>query len=274
MQTPWSPNLSRVVSEGVAFWTDVNLAERGVRIAFTERKGGVSVSPYESLDLAAHVGDDPRAVDVNRDRLLRALGLGEWRTALTMAEQVHGVRVVRVDGGVPGAGAFVRRGPSPIPGTDALLTSVPGLPLLMCFADCVPLVMCAPGPVVAVVHAGWRGALARLPGLAIARLSEEARCTPSDVVVYVGPHIGHCLYRVDAGIMSQFVHTFDTVARAESGGLDLGAVVAADLARSGVPTCRIVSLGLCTAEQTDRFFSYRAEGGVTGRHGALACILP
>jgi copper oxidase (laccase) domain-containing protein len=73
--------------------------------------------------------------------------------------------------------------------------------------------------------------------------------------------------------MSQFVNTFDTVARAESGGLDLGAAVTVSLRSAGVDPCNIAGLGVCTAETTDRFFSYRAEAGLTGRHGALACIL-
>lgn len=74
--------------------------------------------------------------------------------------------------------------------------------------------------------------------------------------------------------MSHFVNAFGTVARADSGGLDLGAVVNASLVDSGVDSCNITALGICTAEATDRYFSYRAEGGRTGRHGALACILP
>jgi len=73
--------------------------------------------------------------------------------------------------------------------------------------------------------------------------------------------------------MSQFVNSFGTFARAESGGLDLDAVVTASLDRAGVTPCNIARLGSCTAETTDRFYSYRAEGGNTGRHSALACIL-
>jgi hypothetical protein len=87
------------------------------------------------------------------------------------------------------------------------------------------------------------------------------------------PHIGPCHYQVSDEIMSHFVNGFGTVARAESGGLDLGFVVAASLESAGVDPCNIVRLGVCTAEMTDRFYSYRAEAGLTGRHGAFACIL-
>jgi copper oxidase (laccase) domain-containing protein len=147
------------------------------------------------------------------------------------------------------------------------------VPLALCFADCVPVILVAPGPVVAVVHAGWRGALASLPGQAVARVVVEAGCESSQVRAYIGAHIGHCHYQVSAEIMSQFTNAFGTVARARTGGLDLDAVVTASLTSAGVDSCNIARLGICTAEATDRFFSYRASGGVTGRHAALACIL-
>ena len=73
--------------------------------------------------------------------------------------------------------------------------------------------------------------------------------------------------------MSQFCNTFGTVARAVSGGLDLDAVVTASLVDAGVAPCSIARLGTCSAEATDRFFSYRAEDGRTGRHAAFACVL-
>ena len=104
-------------------------------------------------------------------------------------------------------------------------------------------------------------------------LARAASCGLPDIDAYVGPHIGPCHYEVDERNLSQFVNRFGTFARAESGGLDLGFVVAASLQTAGVDPCRIVSLGICTAETTDRFFSYRAEAGPTGRHCALACVL-
>ena len=124
----------------------------------------------------------------------------------------------------------------------------------------------------AVVHAGWKGALASLPGKAATRLAETAGCDPYEIIAYVGAHIRDCHYAVDETLLSQFVNTFGTFARADSGGLDLDAVVSASLDHAGVAQCNIVRLGVCSAEATGRFYSYRAEGGVTGRHAALACI--
>jgi polyphenol oxidase len=124
-----------------------------------------------------------------------------------------------------------------------------------------------------VVHAGWRGALASLPGKTASQVAREASCDTAHVRAYVGAHVRACHYEVGDALMSQFVNAFGTFARAESGGLDLESVVSASLERAGVTRCNIARLGTCSAEATDRFFSYRGEGGVTGRHAALACIL-
>jgi YfiH family protein len=249
------------------------MREVGVLVAFSERNGGVSATPYASLNLAAHVGDDPAAVDANRGLLLSFLGLESISHRLTTAEQVHGTVSTLVRDPDAGCGSLAAGGRSPISGSDALLTRVANLPLLLCFADCVPVVLVAPGPSIAVVHAGWRGALAGIVEQSARRLAAMSRTDARAVIAYVGPHIQSCHYEVSDEILSQFVNAFDTVARAESGGLDLGFVVAASLRSAGVDPCNIASLGACTAEMTDRFFSHRAEAGLTGRHGAVACIL-
>lgn len=269
--------LERVTAGGIAWHEPAGLRARdGIVVAFTERTGGSSAGPYASLNLAGHVGDDPAAVDDNRSALLAALGIGDMRERLTVPEQVHGTAVLEVVGASVGMGAHAgarANAAPPVPGTDALLTAEADVPLMLCFADCVPVVVVATAPVraVAVVHAGWRGALGRLPGKAAERLAARAGCATSDLLAFVGPHIGPCHYAVDAGLLARFVGEFgDGVAC--DGRFDLGAAVAGSLADMGLPPAAVESLGACTAERTGAFFSYRAEG-LTGRHGALACVL-
>ena len=268
-----SPQLRLEEANGISYWTDNGPAGRGVIVGFSQRNGGVSAHPYAALNLADHVGDEGSCVDENRTRLLDAAGLGRWRGNLVVAEQVHGERVTLVGLADAGSGAFASGGRHPIPATDALVTMERGVPLMLCFADCVPIVLVAPGPAVAVVHAGWRGALASLPGKAARELARVAECGVSDVFAYIGAHIGACHYPVSDDVMSHFCNTFGTVARADSGGLDLDAAVTASLVDAGVAPCSIARLGTCTAEATDRFFSYRSEDGRTGRHSAFACIV-
>lgn len=270
-----APELVRVAVGGVTVWTDAALRERaGLVVAFTERGGGVSGGSYESLNLAAHVGDDPRAVDENRRLLMAALGIAESRDALVCAEQVHGELVHVVTEEDAGRGSHAGAGAPPIPETDALVTACPGVPLLMCFADCVPIVLAAEtggNPAVAVVHAGWKGSLAGLPGTTATRLAEHACCTPESLIAYVGPHIGSCCYNVDERRISLFGNTFDTIA-AVGDNLDLSAAVRESLQGAGVPTEAIVEAGQCTSDHTERFYSFRT-ASVTGRHGAIAAIV-
>lgn len=261
----------RVERDGVAIHTVPSLFEAcGVGIAFSERIGGVSDPPWATLDLAGHVGDDPAHVERNRDLLLESIGISAVRDQLTTAEQVHGVSVARVDAANAGSGAYVGRGREPVAATDALWTTECGVPLLMMFADCVPVVLVRPSvPSVAVVHAGWRGAAAGV----IESAARELRALPGpdDLMAYVGPHVGPCCYEVGPECVSHFDNTFVTITAAST-RLDLGAAVADALERSGVPKGRQCHLGICTAHNTDRFFSHRAEG-LTGRHGALAVII-
>ena len=88
-----------------------------VRRVTTTRAGGVSAPPFDTFNLGDHVGDDPAAVAANRRRLAASLGLGEDR--VVWMNQVHGDRVVVVDGPVPAA----------VEGTDGLVTVTPRLAL-------------------------------------------------------------------------------------------------------------------------------------------------
>jgi YfiH family protein len=259
----------------VSFLTDADLLrEHGIVVAFSRRGGGRSRAPFASLNLAAHVGDDPGTVDANRSALMSALGLGRLRDRLTMSEQVHGTCVRAVSGATVGMGAFAREGsPPPIPATDALLTTEESVPLMLCFADCVPVVLVAPGAVrgVAVVHAGWRGALDGIVREAVARLAAATGTRALDILAYVGPHIGGCHYEVGPELLTRFVDVFGAGVEAD-GRLDLGAAVSHGLAEAGVPSASVVRADVCTVESTESFYSYRAQG-LTGRHGALACVL-
>ncbi|MDO8848538.1 MAG: polyphenol oxidase family protein [Coriobacteriia bacterium] len=261
----------RVERDGIAIHTAPSLFETaGVGIAFSERGGGTSATPFESLNLAGHVEDGPGAVDRNRALLLESIGIAALADRLTTGEQVHGTSIAEVTVATAGSGARVTGGRPPIPDADALWTRERGIPLMLMFADCVPVVLVRPGiPAVAVVHAGWRGAAAGIVGHAATLL--RALPGDDDLIAFVGPHIGSCCYEVGPECVSHFDNRFVTITAASS-HLDLGAVVGADLKRSGVPEGRQCHLGICTAHNTDRFYSHRAEGR-TGRHGALVVIL-
>jgi len=271
------PSLERNTTGGISVYTDVFLRERaGIVVAFSERHGGVSVEPYASLNLAYHVGDDSHAVDDNRRTLWSALHLGDGAPAFTSAHQVHGFSVARV--GNRGEPNEITPG-TVAPEADALITDVPGTPLLLCFADCVPVILVAVGeqPAVAVVHAGWRGVVGGVIEQAVSALVKNYGSNPVSMLAYIGPHIGSDEFVVSEDVMAVFQSTFGRLSLVSPGPtgarVNLEAAVRESLTKLGVQSCNIASMGACTVRSTDRFFSHRAENGITGRHGAIAAIL-
>ena len=260
-------------SGSIVAWTDGALFEKArVRVAFTQRTGGVSMAPYDSLNLATHVDDELRAVQANRRILAQALELGE--TPVVVPKQVHGDRIVSLAQASAQSVASFRE--EAAKGCDALLVQARGVAGLMCFADCVPLVMVAPSGRFAVVHAGWRGvengiAVKALHKLVLGEpgLTTDASC----VNVYRGAYIHAECFEVDPDLRDMFVDRFGAQVAPDQTHVDLGRALDIDLVRAGIDPARIADVGRCTACDTASWFSYRAEKGLCGRHGALCVAL-
>lgn len=273
------PTLTQQICGDVVFYTDIELREKAnIVIAFSQRLGGVSKPPYQSLNLGLNVGDDPRDVHENRRLFTEAIGLPKDSCGhLVSAVQVHGTHTHVVREG------DTHLGTSPVPETDALVTGLSNVPLLLCFADCVPIILVGlgPAPVISVVHSGWRGTLDEIVAQAISTMVREYSISPITIRAYLGPCIGPENFEVSREICSLFTDKFDTLVPTVCSSeqtddvcrIDLAGAVTQSLTESGVLPCNIVSIGMCSAAAVDYFFSYRAEGGTTGRHGALACIL-
>ncbi len=262
------PCLERYQSGEVTLLSDARVAG-GVTFAFTERTGGVSVTPCASLDLGDSCGDDPAAVAENRLRALAALGADGLAERLVNPRQVHGDEVVCVRSGdeasVREAQRLARLG------ADAVVCTAPDVPVLLCFADCVPVVIACPGGF-AVAHSGWRGTLSRIAAKAARALCEQAGALPGELVAYVGPHILVDDYEVSAELAERFSEEFGSGVIAGERRLDLTAAVLSALAEAGLDASQVACCADSTASSTGRFFSYRAEGGTCGRHGAIAVL--
>ena len=159
----------------------------GVDAGFTLRTGGVSKPPYDSLNLAMHVGDDPDDVRENRRRLVEHAGLPEEPRWL---KQVHGNRVVHA--------SEVERD---VTEADAVWTDQPGQVCAVMVADCVPILLAAKdGSCVAAIHAGWRG-------LAAGVIEETVEAMPvpgEDLVAAIGPCISAKHYEVGEEVVESF----------------------------------------------------------------------
>lgn len=262
--------------EPLAVLTDEGLFERtGTRIAFTERTGGSSAGPFASLSLAPNASDDPSAVEADIARLADALGFPS--APIVRPKQVHGTHLVTV--GSADAAAVSAACDEVAEGADGVVVAAPGVAALLCFADCLPLVLVAPSGAFAVVHAGWRGAVAGIASkaaraLAAAEAASGAASCPEEAAAqmsaYIGPYIHSECFECGPEVHGRFAAAYGAGCTPDGSHVDLGAAVRADLEGVGVASERIVDAGLCTACNPSRFFSYRASGGTCGRHGAFA----
>jgi len=229
-------------------------APANVRAAITTRIGGVSRAPYDSLNLAAHVGDDPAAVRENRSRLRTALALPAEPLWL---KQVHGVVVEEVvQGGME-------------PEADGAFAARPGAVCAVLTADCLPVLLCnRAGTKVAALHAGWRGLAAGVIEAGVQTMGVPGK----ELLVWFGPAIGSVRFEVGAEVRATFIQHDPQAAQAFRNARE-GKYLADiyQLARQRLQRLGVVAVyggGLCTVSDHARFFSYRRDNA-TGRMASL-----
>lgn len=244
---------------------------------FTTRLGGVSCAPYDGLNMALHVGDDPVKVRKNRQLICAALGIKA--EDLVAGEQVHGSEVAVVSEEHRGRGAL--RYDSALPATDALITNVPGIPLSSYYADCVPILLYDPVKTcVGLAHAGWRGTVQEIAGKTVAHMTEVYGSKPADILAGIGPSIGPCCYQVDLPVQQAFAKSFSywqellIPAGENRWMLDLWETNRKILLTAGIQASHITVAKICTCCQNKELFSYRADQGKTGRMASLIMIYP
>ncbi len=238
----------------------------------SDRSGGHSSPPYDSLNLGLHVGDDPGRVVANRRRLAAAVGLPLSR--FVFADQVHGCRVTTITPDMAGRGATSLS--DAVPGTDAMITAEADLCLVVLVADCVPVLLLDPvRRACGVAHAGWRGTVQDVAGATVRAMTATFGCDPADLRAGLGPAAGPEGYEVDEPVMAAVTAAFGpraalllSPARPGHARLDLWAANRAQLQAAGVPDHQIETMGISTLATSGRFFSARAAAGPTGRFGA------
>ena len=260
-----------------------------LRHGFSERRGGFSTiygapsSQDGDLNLGFTPDDNPSLVRENRVTVVRALAGGSPVELIT-ARQVHGVHVQLLlagDTGLWTPAAQTCDGRATLE-TDGLITSVPGFLLGIQVADCVPVLAADTRlRIVTAFHAGWRGTAAAIVERGIARMRAEFGSAPGDLVAAIGPAIGVCCYAVGQEVQTRFEQCFPYAAdlfeqRADATYLNLAEANRRQLLQAGLPAERIWLAHQCTActrvGGRRRFFSHRAEQGVTGRAMGLIGI--
>jgi YfiH family protein len=241
----------------VGYLTPAWPAPPNVHAAFTLRCGGVSLPPFDTLNLGAHVGDLPECVAENRRRVHAALELPASPTWLT---QVHGTRVVDAERVTETADTRA----------DALILRRAGEVAAIQVADCLPVLLSAPdGAAAAAAHAGWRGLAAGVLEATVAAFGESA----TGLIAWLGPAIGAAHFEVGAEVRAAFVrHDTSAAAAFTPNARGRWQCNLTQLARQ-----RLRALGVqqvyggewCTFADPARFYSHRREP----RCGRMAALL-
>lgn len=282
---------------GIIYVSFSHFEESGdVLAAFTTRLGGISATPYDTLNVGLFCGDRPYHVQENRRRIESSLAVSLRDRVLI----VHGDRIVVAE-------RELRN--EELTEGDAILTCLPEYSLSMTFADCVPVYLYDPDrKAIALVHAGWRGTLAQIASLAVKRMICEYGSAPGRILAAIGPSIGPCCFMVDEEIASRFYKKFpygqdltrrmankepqavacEVPCSAKGDGtspswnkgslaldkafIDLWEANRRQLVESGILESNLIQSRLCTSCRRDLFFSYRRDGRASGRMAAIMSI--
>ncbi|HEX3121026.1 MAG TPA: peptidoglycan editing factor PgeF, partial [Candidatus Acidoferrum sp.] len=166
---------------------------------FSTRPGGVSEIDNEKvLNLGAVEWDKRENVEENKRRFQSALGAEKLE--FVSLHQIHS-DVVRIFDTTTSTDKQCKG--------DALATNRPGLLLGVRTADCSPVLVVDPKKrVVAAIHAGWRGTLARIVVKTIGQMQMEFKSNPKDMLAAIGPTIGGCCYEVGTEVAADFSAKF------------------------------------------------------------------
>ena len=215
---------------------------------FTTRRNGASLAPYESLNLAQHVGDSAETVARNRELLSKITG------PIQFMNQVHGDEVVEV------------KSIGDDPTCDALITRAPGIALAVMVADCIPLLLSS-STVIGAVHVGRRGLM---NSVAVKAVDAMRTLGADQIHAQLGPSIcGRC-YEVPQELADEVVAKHPAASSLTNNltpALDLPRALIADLVAIGVT---YEASTICTLEN-DEYFSYRRHN-ITGRNAGVVWL--
>jgi YfiH family protein len=223
-------------------------APDNIHAATTLRTGGHSLEPYDSLNMAMHVGDDSGKVKLNRDKVKAGLNLPNEPLWLTQTHSTIAVEATSVETTAH---------------ADASYTAKPNTVCVVMTADCLPILLCATdGSEIAAIHAGWRGLVDGILDNTVAALTAQT------VMAWLGPAIGSQHFEVGEDVCSAYL--------ARSKAYQCGFIqITPDKWLADIYTLASVNLralgislifggGQCTYTDRQHYFSYRRDK-TTGR---------
>ncbi|HEY9077110.1 MAG TPA: peptidoglycan editing factor PgeF [Anaerolineaceae bacterium] len=249
------------------YYTHEMFSSCGVIHGFFTRKGGVSPSPWASLNTASTVGDTRENIIENRRRIFQSVSLPV--ESIFDVWQVHGTDVVCTD--------TPRTLDTPHQQADAILTNRPGITLFMRFADCVPLLFFDPVKrVIGIAHAGWKGTVNKIGLSVVDTMKKVYHSQPQNIHVLIGPSIGPDHYIVGDDVVSivrsKFSSDINQVIQVINGQYSFNLWKANRIYLEEAGVGEIINTNICTACDIDLWYSHRAEKGHTGRFAAILAL--
>lgn len=247
----------------------------GVAHGFSTRLGGISSTPFDSLDLGYNRGDDPACVAENYRRFCAAIGADHTRVVKSRQIHTDGIRVVTAaDLGVDLCA------PAPYE-ADGLVTNVTGLCLTVFTADCVPVLLHDPvARCVAAVHSGWRSTAMAIVPKAVDVMGTQFGCQPGNIIAAIGPAIGGCCFQTQKEVPTAMLETYGSMAAPfirpdgpDHFRVDLRGIIAQSLQDAGLSPDHIDVSDHCTACRPDLFWSHRLVGNARGSMAAMIQLL-
>jgi hypothetical protein len=228
-----------------------------VKKIFT-RNGGISHEPFDSLNIRFGIGDEEDDVMENRMRICHELGIDMGQ--LISLNQIHSDRILKVDENVHGE----------IEGYDAMITNLTDKFLMIQVADCQGVMLWDDvRSVIANVHNGWKGSAQNIVGKCVRKMVDEYGCLAANIKVEVSPSLGPCHAEFSDAYneLPEELHEF-----IKDGHVDFWKATEKQCRDEGVSVENIKITGVCTACNTDKYFSYRADINKEGT-GRFAVII-
>lgn len=243
-----------------------------IRHFVSTRKGGISPSPYNSLNVGFGTEDLPENVVQNRKIIAEAtqIPLENW----CVPQQTHSSRILNVSKLEKGKGAFSRN--NALPDTDGLLSHNTYVALVVQSADCVCSLYYDPeNQVIGAAHAGWRGTVALLPQKMIQKMQNDFGSKPQNILVGIAPCISAEIYEIGEDVSNAVEETFGTKekflhlnSQTQKYHFDLRYAHTFQLQEVGIWAKNIEIMPQCTYKEKDFFFSARRDAHKTGRFAA------
>lgn len=253
----------------IKYYRFSSLGFPGVYHALFTRLGGLSPSPWKSLNFGASVGDDVMRVNQNREKALALLQVNPMSVYDTY--QIHSTEIVVTNRPLLPNEQHIK--------ADAIITNKPGVTLMMRFADCVPVLFFDPvNQVIGISHAGWIGTVNKIVGKTVIKMKQDYGTNPNDVIAAIGPSIGPDHYTVGNDVLEKVISSFGTQAEqliTDDHGktyFDLWKANQYTLNEIGVHKIEVAEI--CTNCNINDWYSHRGEHGKTGRFGVVIGLCP